>query len=278
VATPLVPVVTSGKRSIDLTGTAGELPIIPSDGAEDDAVARLRGVLDGNYPAPEDDNTTFRATAEETAALRDHLADFYADDTYNSFFPDSFGIGLDDGSGGINETADALTVHHAEQVLAKFKPAVLGMTLIDIDNCHTDFNAYIRGQQVADACVAHLWSFIQSDPDLRDKTTMIVLPEHGRHLYFNGQNPDSLGRSGVDHGEGDDGDRDVWALVLGPDIRQNNVIEPTGITQTGRTSGRYETIDAIRTGMEMLGYGDRMAGTIADYGARPGLMIEEVMR
>src|SRR5207247_1886703 len=86
--------------------------------------------------------------------------------------------------------------------LPTIPPSVLGMTLLDIDVCHTDFNGYLRAQQIADACVSHLWNFIQSDSNLAGNTTMIVMPEHGRHLFFNGNNPDSLGRSGLDHGQG----------------------------------------------------------------------------
>ena len=108
-------------------------------------------------------------------------------------------------------------------------------------------------------------------------TTLIVLPEHGRHLFMNGQNPDSYGRSGIDHGQGDDGDRDVWMLALGPDVRPG-VYAPTGVPQAGRASGRYETIDATMTAMALLGHGDRMRQDLEDAGARPGLVISEVLR
>jgi hypothetical protein len=107
---------------------------------------------------------------------------------------------------------------------------------------------------------------------------MLVLPEHGRHLFMNGNNPDSLGRSGIDHGLGDDGDRDVWMLALGPDIRAGGVISPTGVSQPGRGSGRYETIDVVMTAMSLLGHDAAMAGELTDAGARPGLVISEVMR
>ena len=153
----------------------------------------------------------------------------------------------------------------------------MAITLLDVDVCHSDFNGYLRGQQLADACVNHLWNFIQADPELKDKTTMIVLPEHGRHLFSNGNNPDSLGRSGIDHGQGDDGDRNVWMLALGPDIKQNQVIAPTGITQPGRTSGKYETIDAVMTAMSVLGHDQKMADELDAFGARPGLVIGEAM-
>ena len=131
---------------------------------------------------------------------------------------------------------------------------------------------------ISDACVAHLWDFIQSTEGLRDQTTLLVLPEHGRHLYSNGQNPDSLNRSGIDHGQGDAGDREVFLLALGPDIAPAGVIEPTGVSQTGRTSDRYESIDAIMTAMGLLGHDRTMKAALEAEGARPGLFIEEILR
>ncbi|HKE20025.1 MAG TPA: twin-arginine translocation signal domain-containing protein [Kofleriaceae bacterium] len=276
----LLPLVTSGKRSLDLDlagGAAPALPVIPGSPEESAAVRRMSAILDGNSPAPSNDGR-FRASDADNAAIEDHLADIYGDPTYQAIFPESFGIGLDDGSGGIDQTSDALTVYHAERILAKFAPTVLAMTLLDIDTCHNDFNGYVRNQQVADACVSHLWSFIQSTDGLRDQTTLLVLPEHGRHLYTNGQNPDSLGRSGIDHGEGDDGDREVFMLALGPDIAPVGVIEPTGVEQSGRTSGRYETIDVVMSAMSLLGYDQVMKSSLEEEEARPGLFIEEMLR
>src|SRR5262249_15619830 len=142
---------------------------------------------------------------------------------------------------------------------------------------HSDYNGYLLNQTVADACVNHLWNMIQSTDGLRDETALLILPEHGRQLAFNGKNPDSLGRSGLDHGGGDDGDRDVWLLALGPDFKQG-VYAPDHVVQTGRTSGRYETIDAVATAAGLLGHGDVMAKTQTDLGERPGLLMEAILR
>ena len=273
---PLAPIIVSGKRTLNVTLPVA-LPTIPSDPAEDAAVARLTEILDGNSPAFTTDATVHLA-ADDNARIQAHLAEIYADPTYDKLFSQSFGIGLRKTDGQIDATGDTRTIFHAERVLQRFRPSVMAITLLDVDTCHADFNGYLRGQQLADAAVAHLWDFIQADPELRDTTTMLVLPEHGRHLTMNGNNPDSLGRSGIDHGLGDDGDRNVWMLALGPDIRRNNVIAPTGITQAGRTSGRYETVDAIMTAMGVLGHGAAMTSALTDFGARPGLMIPEVMR
>ena len=273
---PLVPVITSGERTLNITSTSG-LPIIPFDPDEDAAAAKLTAVLDANTPAFAADDPVVHATTGDNARVQQYLAQIFSDPTYASFFDQKFGIGMRNTDGSINATNDALTIFHAERVLQQFKPSVMGVTLLDIDVCHTDYNGYLRAQQLADACVSHLWDFIQSDPDLADSTTMLVLPEHGRHLFFNGVNPDSLGRSGLDHGQGDDGDRNVWVLALGRGIKPNNGISPTGIQQSGRSSGRYETIDAIMTGMSLLGHDQAMTDELNAFGARPGLVMQEVL-
>lgn len=274
--TPLAPIITGGSRELNVT-TAGGLPTIPADAAEDAATAKLTAILDGNSPKFAADDPMVHLSPEDNGQIQAHLGQIYSDPTFQSYFPDNFGIGLRKDDGGVDGTADARTIYHAERVLSKFKPAVMAITLLDVDVCHSDFNGYLRNQQIADACVAHLWDFIQADPELRDTTTMIVLPEHGRHLFSNGNNPDSLGRSGIDHGQGDDGDRDVWMLALGPDIKPNQVIAPTGITQPGRSSGTYETIDAVMTAMSVLGHDQKLRSELEAVDARPGLVIGEVL-
>ena len=275
---PLAPIIASGQRTLNLTAANPALPAIPSDPAEDAAAARLTSILDGNAPAYAGDDATVHLSPDDNGQIQAHLADIYADSTYGKFFPQSFGIGLRKADGTIDATNDGRTIYHAERVLSRFRPSVMAITLLDVDTCHTDFNGYLRAQQLADAAVAHLWDAIQADPELRATTTMIVLPEHGRHLFMNGNNVDSLGRSGIDHGQGDDGDRNVFMLALGPDIKPNNVIAPTGITQTGRSSGVYETIDAVMTAMSVLGHDAAMTSELTGYGARPGLLVHEVMR
>lgn len=275
---PLASIVTSGKRDLNLTPQNPGLPAIPSDPAEDAAAARLTRVLDGNSPPFSPTDPTVHLATADNERIQSHLSEIYSDSTYDAFFPDSFGIGMRAPNGDIDGTADAQTIYHAERVLEKFKPSVMAITLLDVDVCHADFNGYLRAQQLADALVNHLWNHIQSIPELRDSTTMIVMPEHGRHLFFNGNNPDSFGRSGLDHGQGDNGDRDVWMLALGPDIKPNQVLAPTGISQTGRTSGRYETIDAVMTAMGILGHDGPMRDGLASQSARPGLVMGEVLR
>ena len=210
VMTPIVPIVASGERSLTLAGVETQLPIVRDSAEERDAVRRLAAVLDGNSaPYPLDDGI-FRGTAADNQAIEGHLASIFADPTYRSFFPQEYGIGIRGADGQLDATGDVATMYHAEQLLKTFLPTVMVVSLIDVDACHDDYNAYLYSQPIADACIRHLWDTIQSTEGLRDETALFVMPEHGRQLAFNGKNPDSLGRSGLDHGGGDDGDRDVW--------------------------------------------------------------------
>jgi hypothetical protein len=67
-------------------------------------------------------------------------------------------------------------------------------------------------------------------------------------------------------------------LALGPDIKPNNVIAPTNVSQTGRSTNRYETIDAVMTAMGVLGHDGALKDGLVAQGARPGLLVQEVMR
>ncbi|MBL9025738.1 MAG: hypothetical protein JNL21_26320 [Myxococcales bacterium] len=270
-ANAIVPLVTRGTKQIRLD----DLPVVRDTPESNRAARKLRAVLDGNTPEYAPDVLLSRP--EDSAALEDYWATIYGDKTYQAFFPDAVGIGTRNANGGLDATGDGLTIYHAERILQAFKPSVMVVSLIDVDVCHDDFNGYLIGQRLADALVAHLWDFIQSTEGLKDETALFVLPEHGRQLQFNGQNSDSLGRSGLDHGGGDDGDRDVWVLALGPDFRPG-VHAPTDIEQSGRGSGRYETIDVVATAAEILGHGDVMASTLGGLGARPGLVMERILR
>lgn len=274
VMSPLFSLAVSGRRSLPLDGSVA-LPTIDDPVAEIQAVRKLTSVLDGN--TPEYDDGAFRTTPEESAAIEEHLAAVFGDPTYGSFFPQDFGIGIESPDGQLQGTGDAITTYYAERVLQRFLPHVMMLSLFDVDTCHADYNGYLAGQILVDACVRHLWETIQSTEGLKDETALFVLPEHGRQLFFNGKNPDSLGRSGLDHGGGDDGDRDVWVLALGPDFKPG-VYSPTGIQQDGRVSGRYETIDVIETAASILGVGDAMTAELSAKGQRPGLLIEDILQ
>src|SRR5262249_14353939 len=145
------------------------LPSIADDDASLKATRKLVATLDQGAAALIDDGNP-HSTPSENASVEGYLASLYSDATYQKLFPQSFGIGMTFGQGRVVATGDAVTTYHAEQILNQFKPSVMVVSLFDVDTCHTDYNGYLLNQQIADACVAHLWDYIQSTPGLANET------------------------------------------------------------------------------------------------------------
>ena len=70
------------------------------------------------------------------------------------------------------------------------------------------YDNVLSSAHAVDAFVAELWNTLQSMPEYRGSTTMIVTTDHGRG---------SRGREWRDHGEKVDGAEDIWIAVIGPD-------------------------------------------------------------
>jgi hypothetical protein len=82
---------------------------------------------------------------------------------------------------------------------------------------HADeWDGYLHAISHADSGVAALWSSIQSDPILANKTMMIVTNDHGRHL-------DGISTGFIAHGDTCDGCRHILMMVLGPDAKAGAV-------------------------------------------------------
>jgi len=104
---------------------------------------------------------------------------------------------------------DALTFRAAHAYLKDKKPRVL-FVCFDETDVHAHAGRYDRvlaAAHQADAFVRIIWETVQAS-DSRDKTTLIVLPDHGR-----GRGP----MDWKDHGERIEGSDNVWMAFLGPD-------------------------------------------------------------
>jgi hypothetical protein len=97
------------------------------------------------------------------------------------------------------------------------RPDFLWVYLADVDHAgHSgDWNYYTTTLRKADSIVGELWDHIQSHPHYRDKTTMIVTNDHGRH--------DDQHGGFQHHGCGCEGCRRMKFLAVGPNIKQNLV-------------------------------------------------------
>ena len=69
------------------------------------------------------------------------------------------------------------------------------------------YDRTLTAARQVDAYLAELWSYLQSDPAYRDRTTLIVTTDHGR-----GRTSDW-----TSHGKAVDGAEEIWLAVIGPD-------------------------------------------------------------
>ncbi len=125
------------------------------------------------------------------------------------------------------QIGDAMSLHLAGQVLKEFKPRVLTIQVLAMDDAHTDFGfpsyntdygEYIKHIKTTDELIGKLWADIQADPYFRENTSLILRPECGRDDEVNiyGQLGHSAGNYNAHH---------VWMMALGPDFKKGHVVE-----------------------------------------------------
>jgi hypothetical protein len=106
---------------------------------------------------------------------------------------------------------DTFTYKFAKEYIARNHPrfAFIGFDETD-DFAHGgEYDAYLATANTLDGYMRDLWSFIQSDPQYKDKTTLIITCDHGR-----GDIPKLEWRH---HGHVL-GAENIWIAVMGPDI------------------------------------------------------------
>ena len=136
---------------------------------------------------------------------------------------------------------DELSVYIAKQLMRQLSPSLLWITLHDIDIAHSGaFSLYIDGIKRTDRLCAELWQAVQKDPEYANKTTMFVLPDFGRDSDI-----DSGGNGFQHHRTGDALSRTTWMMVLGPNVKQNVIVDrPVQSTDLIPTLGAYFGFDA----------------------------------
>ncbi|MFN3998608.1 alkaline phosphatase family protein [Algoriphagus sp.] len=132
---------------------------------------------------------------------------------------------------------DAFTHHYAMETMNKYKPRVTYIAYGEPDDWAHDneYDQYIWSIKQLDAYIEEIWEFIQSDPQYKDKTTMIITTDHGR-----GTNKSSW-RS---HGSSIPIAGEVWMMAIGPD---------TPATGEMKSKGQWQPAMIARTIFQLLG-------------------------
>ena len=84
---------------------------------------------------------------------------------------------------------------------------------------NASFVRYLGAIKQADSIAYKLWTAIQADTIYKNKTTLIITNDHGRHTT-------SL-TGWISHGDQCDGCKHIMSLVIGPDTRANKVDSTT---------------------------------------------------
>lgn len=105
---------------------------------------------------------------------------------------------------------DAITIQAAHEYLIQHKPRVMFVGLGETDEWgHARrYDRYLHAAHRADDSLRRLWELVQSLPEYKDQTTIVVAPDHGRGSTI---------RDWTDHGAKIEGAEYVWMCMIGPD-------------------------------------------------------------
>jgi hypothetical protein len=117
-------------------------------------------------------------------------------------------------------SGDELTFFMTREIMRKFAPQVMVVAFSDVEAAHFgSYALHMSGIRTADRLAYQLWQEIEANPDYREKTTMIVLPEFGR-------DPDGSSTNGFfNHRANSESTRDTWMMALGVGIDKPQMIE-----------------------------------------------------
>jgi hypothetical protein len=127
----------------------------------------------------------------------------------------------------VTERHDVFTAYFAMEYMKREHPRAVFIGLDETDSyAHGGmYDQYLNAAHRSDEIINRLWDFIQSDPQYRNNTTLIITTDHGRGR---GYRHDKLNwRS---HGRLAFGSGEVWVAAIGPNIPA---------TGERRAEGRY---------------------------------------
>ncbi len=119
---------------------------------------------------------------------------------------------------------DYVTFRGAEEYIRTHKPRLMYVALGEPDDwAHAGrYDLYLDATRRTDDYIRRLWEMIQSMPEYRDCTSLVLTTDHGR------------GGDRVEwksHGEKIAGSEHIWIAVLGPDTK-TQMVEGSEVTQS----------------------------------------------
>lgn len=142
----------------------------------------------------------------------DHLTPLQQQaNTFQHLLPDIFGKG---------ERLDAGTYPLAKSYLLANHPKILYIDLGDNDEfAHAgDYGSYLDAAHYADRMFEDIWTTLQSDPFYKDKTDLLIVPDHGR----------GIGPQWTSHGAQTPHSDETYLMAMGPNIPAKGEVKTPG--------------------------------------------------
>ncbi len=132
---------------------------------------------------------------------------------------------------GNGYVGDVETWGDVKRIISDYKPNLLLINLLSVDVAghNNNWEGYLEALKNTDNYAFELWNLLQKDEKYKDKTTLIITNDHGRHL-------DGHKNGFVSHGDKCEGCKHIYCIGLGPDFQVNNV-----------SNEPYELIDISQT-------------------------------
>jgi hypothetical protein len=108
---------------------------------------------------------------------------------------------------------DHLTYFIAKEYVRYNKPKVLYIAFDETDDyAHGGrYDYYLNMANIEDKWIGNLWTMMQQMPEYKDKTTMLILCDHGRG--------DKIKKDWVSHGENVEGSDQIWLAAIGAEVQ-----------------------------------------------------------
>lgn len=142
------------------------------------------------------------------------------------------GFGFGSGYRSDYETYDELI-----KVTDTYHPSLVMINFLapDFFGHQNNWELYLQGIALTDDLIAKFWEHLQKDPIYKDKTTLFVTNDHGRHT-------DGHMDGFISHGDTCEGCEHINLFAIGPDFKVGYVCE-----------NHFEQIDITATTAELMG-------------------------
>ncbi len=120
---------------------------------------------------------------------------------------------------GAGVRPDFITYFLAREYLKKYRPRVLYIGFDETDDyAHQGkYDPYLETALFTDKWIADLWSYIQTQPEYKNKTTILITTDHGRG--------DQTKANWKHHGQKIPDASEIWFAAMGPDTKPGGEVK-----------------------------------------------------